>query len=423
MSRLVESFWEGTLDAYGSHKSRRPCRYQAYVPDELAAATLELEGDLAADLVDAEVALASFDAKATAGGDLEQLARFLLRAEAVASSKIEGLAIGSRRLARHEAQIAHGEPSRDETADSVLGNIAAMRMAIGDIAKVPEVGVDHVRALHRALMDRSPSPELGGVVRATQNWLGGNNFNPCDADYVPPPPEYVEPLLKDLCAFINRDDMPAVVQAALVHAQFETIHPFADGNGRTGRALIHVVLRRRNAATSFVPPVSLALATNSSGYIGGLTSFRYVGAPGTKVAGEAFSRWLEVFITATRRAVADASQLSSDLAALESRWRVAVTARRGSAAERALTVLLTHPIVTVDDLASLTGVSFQAANMAVTRLVQSGVLTSTGSAARNRLFEARDVFTLLTKYERSLATASGDTGFERPVRQVPDRLI
>ena len=423
MSRLVDSLWEGSPDAHGPRRARRPCRYQAYVPDELAEASLELHGDLAADLVDAEVALATFDAQAMASGDLEQLARFLLRAEAVASSKIEGLTIGSRRLARHEAKIAHGEPSRDETADSVLGNIEAMRMAVDDIARVPEVKADHVRALHRALMDRSPTPELGGVVRTTQNWLGGNNFNPCDADFIPPPPEFVEALLGDLCDVINRDDMPAVVQAGLVHAQFETIHPFADGNGRTGRALIHVVLRRRNAATSFVPPISLALATNSSGYIGGLTSFRYVGEPGTKAAGEAVSRWLDVFITATRRAVADAGQLGEDLAALELQWRAAVTSRRGSTAERALTVLLTHPVVTVDDLASLTGVSFQAANTAVTRLVDAGVLTSTGSAARNRLFEARDVFTLLTKYERSLATLSGDTHAEQPVRPVPGRLV
>ena len=100
-----------------------------------------------------------------------------------------------------------------------------------------------------------------------------------------------------------------------------------------------------------------------------------------------------------------------------------MTSRRGSAAERALTVLLTHPVVTVDDLASLTGVSFQAANSAVTRLVDSGVLTSTGSAARNRLFEAQDVFTLLTQYERSLATVSGDTRDEQPARRVPDRLV
>lgn len=422
MSRLVDSLWEGSPDAHGPRRARRPCRYQAYIPDELAATNLEFDGDLAADLVDAEVALASFDALAMASGDLEQLARFLLRAEAVASSKIEGLTIGSRRLARHEAKTAHGEPSQDETAESVLGNIAAMRMAVDDIANVPEVNADHVRALHRALMDRSPTPELGGVVRTTQNWLGGNSFNPCDADFVPPPHEIVEALLDDLCDFINRDDMPAVVQAGLAHAQFETIHPFADGNGRTGRALIHVVLRRRKVATSFVPPISLALATNSSGYIGGLTAFRYVGEPGTKPAREALSTWLEVFITATRRAVADAGQLGVDLGALESRWKSAVASRRGSTAERALTVLLTHPVTTVDDLASLTGVSFQAANTAVTRLVDAGVLTSTGSAARNRLFEARDVFTLLTKYERSLATLSGDTRAEQPVRRVPDRL-
>ena len=121
-------------------------------------------------------------------------------------------------------------------------------MAVDDIAKVRETNADQVRALHRALMDRSPSPELGGVVRTTQNWLGGNSFNPCDADF------------------------PAVVQVGLVHAQLETFHPFADGNGRTGRALIHVTLGRRNEATSFVPPVSRALATNSSGYSDGLAS-------------------------------------------------------------------------------------------------------------------------------------------------------
>ena len=85
----------------------------------------------------------------------------------------------------------------------------------------------------------------------------------------------MEPLLDDLCAFINRDDLPAVVQAGLVHAQFETVHPFADGNGRTGRALIHVVLSRRSAVTQYVPPVSLALATDSRAYIAGLNAFRY----------------------------------------------------------------------------------------------------------------------------------------------------
>src|SRR5439155_1398021 len=82
-------------------------------------------------------------------------------------------------------------------------------------------------------------------------------FNPGRADFVPPPPESVPALMDDLCAFVNRADLPAVVQAAVAHAQFETIHPFADGNGRVGRALIHVVLRRRGLAPRYVPPVSL----------------------------------------------------------------------------------------------------------------------------------------------------------------------
>lgn len=421
MSRLVDALWEPSPDAYGSRRSRRPCRYQAYVPDPLSRADLGLAPDLAADVVDAEVDLAAFDAQASAQGDLEQLARFLLRAEAVASSRIEGLTIGSRRLARHEAKLAHGETSRDQTADSVLGNVVAMRVAVDDVARMERVSVDDVLALHRTLMDQTPTPQFGGVIRDSQNWVGGNAFNPCHADYVPPPPETVRGLLDDLCAFINRDDMPAVAQAALVHAQFETIHPFADGNGRAGRALIHAVLRRRAAANSYVPPISLALATDSAGYIRGLNAFRYVGKPGSLAAREATRQWLEVFVAATRRAVADAVSLSRDLADLEARWRSAAAPRRGSAADRALPMLLTHPVVTVDDVARLVGVSFQAANGAVARLVEAGVLTSTGSAARNRLFEAVDVFGLLTKYERSVATLSGDTREKQPVRPVPAR--
>ncbi len=421
MSRLVEALWEGSPDAHGPRRSRRPCRYQAYIPDNLETIKLALDHSLAADVVDCEVALSAFDTQSKANAELEQLARFLLRAEAVASSRIEGLTIGSRRLARYEAKIAHGETSHDQTAESVLGNIESMRMAVFEAATFPQVTIEHLKALHKELMERSPTPELGGVIRREQNWLGGNQFNPCDADFVPPPPEFVEPLLEDLCEFINRDDMPAVVQAGLTHAQFETIHPFADGNGRTGRALIHIVLRRRRAANVFVPPVSLALAANSTGYINGLSAFRHVGEPNTPEATKAIEGWLEVFIAATRRAVTDAAALGADLASLEQAWRAALTSRKGSTADRALTILLTNPVVTVDDLATLTGVSFQAANTAVSQLVKAGVLTATGTAARNRLFEARDVFSLLTKYERSIATTSGDTRNERPLRAVPAR--
>ncbi len=421
MGRLIAKTWSGSPDAFGARRNRRPCRYEAYVPDRLSEAVLEWGPEMAADVVDVEVALAAFDTQAGQRADLEQLARFLLRAEAVASSRIEGLRIGSRRLARHEAGVAHGSPPRDETADAVLGSILAMRMAVDDVAAASIVTTDHILDMHRTLMDRSPNPEVGGIVRDRQNWVGGTDFNPCAAEFVPPPPEFVEPLLDDLCAFINRDDLPAVVQAGLVHAQFETIHPFADGNGRTGRALIHVVLRRRSAATQYVPPVSLALATDSRAYIAGLNAYRYDGPASSPVASKAMRMWLEVFLAATGRAVADASRLGQDLDALEARWRSAVSPRRGSAADRVLLQLLTHPVVTVDDVASLSGVSFQAANQAVQRLVAARVLQATGTAARYRLFETPDVFDLLTRYERSVASPSGDTRRDLPARPVPDR--
>lgn len=142
----------------------------------------------------------------------------------------------------------HGE------AVEVLGNIAAMESAV-DLASRPEkFGLEDLCSVHRTLMDSSSVPEIGGIVRTDQNWMGGSSFNPCSAAFVPPPPEHVADLLRDLLEYINGDEHSPLVQAANAHAQFETIHPFADGNGRTGRALIHVVLRRRSLAPRFVPP-------------------------------------------------------------------------------------------------------------------------------------------------------------------------
>ncbi len=137
MSQQIRSVWQANPDAYGPRKHRRPCEYTAYVPDVLSAHALELSAELAADIADAERALATF---ASPGQQhLEQLARFLLRAEAVASSKIEGLQVNSRRLARHEAKVAAGVPDKDATADAVLGNVNAMNHAVQSVATAENV--------------------------------------------------------------------------------------------------------------------------------------------------------------------------------------------------------------------------------------------------------------------------------------------
>ena len=167
----------------------------------------------------------------------------MLRAEAVASSLIEGLEVGGRRLAKAEAARVVGDEPSDVTAIEVLNNIEAMSLAVERLSTAPSITVAAILSIHRRLLAGTRLEEHGGALRTTQNWIGGSEYNPCAAEFVRPPPEHVEALLDDLCIFCNGDSLAALAQAAMAHAQFETIHPFVDGNGRTGRALIHVILR------------------------------------------------------------------------------------------------------------------------------------------------------------------------------------
>jgi Fic family protein len=167
----------------------------------------------------------------------------------------------------------------DETADriavEVLGNIEAMESAIELAVQAERISLADLLEIHRVLMERSSRPELCGIVRERQNWIGGSSSNPCTAVFVPPPPDQVDGLLQDLIEYMNGDEHSPLVQAAIAHAQFETIHPFADGNGRTGRAPLHVMLRRRGLSPRFVPPISLALATRSGGVVMTMSSLSH----------------------------------------------------------------------------------------------------------------------------------------------------
>jgi Fic family protein len=241
-------------------------------------------------VADAERALTELNATATTLVDTEALARLLLRAESVASSYIEGLVVGGRRLLRAEAALAAGEAGLDVTAEEVLGDIQAMTWAVEALASAESITLDGVLTVHERLLSHTRLSEHAGRLRDVQNWIGGRGFNPCSAAFVPPPPDHVEGLLEDLCAFANDDSLPAVAQAAIAHAQFETIHPFVDGNGRTGRALIHVVLRRRGLAPRILAPVSVVLATSSRAYVEGLTATRYRGRADSAAAHEGINR-------------------------------------------------------------------------------------------------------------------------------------
>jgi Fic family protein len=412
--------WEAEYASDLPRRDRKSGDYEAYVPDLLVGRRVQLDGPVTADVTDAEAAVARFDTRAVALADTEALARLLLRAESVASSKIEGLEIGGRRLLHAEAAADLGDDARDMTAIEVLGNIQAMTWVLGVVDRGDDITVDQILEAHRRLLDGTMLREYGGQIRDRQNWIGGSDYNPLSASFVPPPPEMVRDLLTDLCAFCNGDDLPVIVQAAMAHAQFETIHPFIDGNGRIGRALIQLVLRRRGLAVRVLPPISLILATWSTDYIAGLTATRYSGEPTSDDAIAGTSQWVGLFATACRRAIEDAQTFEERVSALQDDWRERLgRLRANSATDLLVRALPGAPILTVNGAAELIGRTFQATNEAVDRLSEAKILAQVTVGQRNRAFEAPELIKTFTDLERQLASPDGNTQASATTRRVP----
>jgi Fic family protein len=424
MPKLLKLRWEPSLASGLPRRERQGCEYEAYVPDPLVGRRFTFHAETAADITDAERAVERLNTEARGLADSEAIARLLLRAEAVASSRIEGLEVGGRRLLRAQLAADIGEDVRDVTAEDVLNNIEAMRWAVDTVSAADDISVEHILGIHDRLLRGTELDRYAGQLRDEQNWIGGSSYNPCSAAFVPPPPERVRALLDDLCQFSNSDALPALAQAAIAHAQFETIHPFVDGNGRTGRALIHVILRRRGLTPVVVPPVSLVLATWSDDYIAGLMASRHREPSESAQAMEAINRWVELFASAMRRAVADAETYEQRVAEIQQRWRRRLgRVRANSAVDRLIEALPGAPIVTVQSAAALIKRSEQAVNEAIPRLVDARVLEQTTVGRRNRAFEAGDLIRAFTDLERQLASPEGDTRFSSPDRRVPYRRL
>jgi Fic family protein len=423
MAKVLKRRWVSDVAGLGiPRRDRSSCEYEAYVPDLLQEREFTFTGDVAADVADAEIAISRLNQEARSLVDTEALARILLRSEAVASSRIEGLEVGAHRLLHAEAERRTPDGTRDVTASEVLGNIDAMVYATGAIRPGDEISVSLLLEVHRLLLANTRLAEYGGVLRTEQNWIGGSSYSPCSAAFVPPPPERVPDLMADLCAFCCTDDLPAVAQAAIAHAQFESIHPFADGNGRTGRALIHLVLRRRGLAERVLPPVSLILATWAKDYVGALTGFRYIGQSSGAAAMSGLNRWAGLFAAACTRSVADAMTFQARIEHLEHQWRDRLgPIRSRSATDLLLRALPGAPVITVDSAAALIGRTFNPANEAIDRLVEAGILKQVTIGRRNRAFEAPDIIRAFTALERRLASPAGDTRSSKPSRPVPAR--
>lgn len=298
-------------------------------------------------------------------GLLDPLFHLLMRSESIASSRIEGIQVDARDLARAEARQRIGRRVGTR-AREVIGNVDAMQLAVARAAAVKQLTIRELLSVHEVLMrDHLPT---AGQMRTVQNWIGGNDYNPCGADYVPPPPEHLPALVEDLCSFCNADQAPPLYQAAIAHAQFETIHPFDDGNGRTGRALMHILLRRRGLAPRVTPPISVAFAHARSAYIDGLISFRDA----------EFDQWLETFVAAVLSSAALAERYRTAVAELLAEWqqrlRDGANPRSDAAAWLILEQLPSYPVLNRADAAEFSGRSIPAVDLGLRQLEDAGVL-------------------------------------------------
>lgn len=426
MAEWLRQQWVPSLQA-PTRAGQRGGSYLAYLPDSLLTRPVVMSPELAAHAADVEAAVRGLTLTPEARS-LEGLARFLLRSEAIASSRIEGLQVSAQQVALAELAQTEGVATRSFTrnAQLVANNITTVRKAASDLAAAAAVTVADVDELHRALL---PDEQHHGQ-RTVQNWIGGSDWHPLDAEFVPPPPDRVAALMTDLVRYANGGTHAPLVQAALVHAQFETIHPYTDGNGRVGRALIHTVLTRRGLTPSAVLPVSLVLLTRSDAYLEGLTAYRHEGPVDTPDTYHALDAWLGTFLDAARLAVEQVIRFTDQLAELRAQWQAKLAARRaengvrtrpraGSAVARLIDLLPEVPLVTAPTVQRLLGVSHPAARAAVEELADAQILSRKNVERGTTGYFAHDVFELLTVAERRLASTRWDTRESPPARPVP----
>jgi Fic family protein len=351
--------------------------YQAAIPSRIAGCDVGLSGELMAVVEDASTEIARFDA--VMGGEIAPFSAILLRSESAASSRIENLTASARAIA--EAEL--GSSSR-RNATEIVSNTRTMDAAL---TLAGDIDADSLLAMHEALM-RETDPENAGRWRTEQVWIGGSSIGPHLAAFVPPHHSRVAAAIKDLVEFIARDDVPVLVHAALAHAQFETIHPFTDGNGRTGRALVQAMLRGGQLTRNVTVPVSAGLLVDTEAYFAALTVYRD-GDP---------SAIVNQFATAAFRAVANGRELVEELRRVRSAWAQVISARRDSAIWRVCDLLLRRPVVNAKLVAQELGIAVGNVHRYIDPLLEAGIVVASRDVKRNQAWRAPKVLSALDAF-------------------------
>lgn len=366
-----------TLDVFERFRVERP--YRAAVLPSIAHETPAVDAATSALIEHATDDITRFDEQMSAMPTPMPL--ILLRTESASSSQIENLSTSSRQLA-----FAGLGVSDRANAAVVAANVRAMQAAL-DISG--PVNADLILSIHRVLLEES-EPDIAGRWRSQQVWVGGSSASPHGATYVAPHEDRVADAIADLVEFGGRDDMPALVQAAVLHAQFENIHPFEDGNGRTGRVLVHTVLSQRGLVRHSTVPVSAGLLRDTRAYFSALEAYR---------EGD-LAPILAQVATASRAATTNGRELAADIHQIRDQWMERIKARTDSAAWRLADELFAQPVVNAPWVAEKLGVSERTARSALDTLASAEVITQTTAARRNRVWQAGEVLEAMDAFAR-----------------------
>ena len=381
--------WKGPEERISATQRRKIAGpYWAAVPAEIADLRVDLEPDTIAEAADSTLAITHFDNDVThalehvrenESAEIAPLAAVLLRTESASSSQIENVTAGARQLA-----LATIGERTGTNATLVARNVSALQTAL---ALADRIDGQTILAMHDALLSQT-DPDIAGKVREQQVWVGGGNHGPHGASFVPPHHTRVQAALDDLWRFCDRTDIPPLTQAAIAHAQFETIHPFADGNGRVGRALVHAMLRRAGVTRRMTVPTSAGLLVDVRSYFDALGRYRE-GNLG------AITRQ---FSWAANSAVANGRQMVDELVAARARWHDEIEARKDAAVWRLTDLVIRQPAVTVNAVRENLAVAQSVAQNAIDQLEAVGALRKINSYKRNRVWESPEVLSALDDF-------------------------
>lgn len=358
--------------AFMSKTARRRIgpEYEAAIPAPVARARVDVPSELSERMADVVARVVRFDAEARSSGF--GIPAILLRSESAASSQIENLTSSARNVA-----LAELYPGAPRNARLIAGNIAAMRKAL----ELPDdFSTESLLAIHAALFDGR-----GGFLRTEQVWVGGSGNSPHGALFVPPAPERVPGCLDDLARFIGRDDVPPLAKAAIAHAQLETIHPFIDGNGRTGRTLLHKMLRRDGVLAQATLPVSAGLLHDIDPYMSAIADYQSGDAAPIV---ERLCDALDVALFVGRR-------VSEEIELVVDGWRTGISERKGASIHRLPALLAAQPVVNSAFVAKGLGITTRAATTLIGRACDYGMLRPLGNRLRGEFYQADRIVAVL----------------------------